>query len=64
MKPDPFRDRKSRTVYIEAPYKIETGEAERIAVDSTAKGGEGTGKCELFAGQTTSARWLIDRSTQ
>ncbi|KAG8991343.1 hypothetical protein FRB90_001388, partial [Tulasnella sp. 427] len=38
-----IRDRKSRNVYIEAPYKIETGEAERIAVDSTAKGGAGSG---------------------
>ncbi|KIO34560.1 hypothetical protein M407DRAFT_209775 [Tulasnella calospora MUT 4182] len=38
-----IRDRKSRNVYIEAPYKIETGEAERIAVDSTAKGGAESG---------------------
>ncbi|KAF8591963.1 hypothetical protein K439DRAFT_1325671 [Ramaria rubella] len=36
-----IRDRKSRSVYIEAPYVVETGEAERIAVDWTARGGEG-----------------------
>lgn len=34
-----IRDRKSRSVFIEAPYSVETGEAERIAVDWTAKGG-------------------------
>ena len=36
-----IRDRKSRSVFIEATYSVETGEAERIAVDWTAKGGEG-----------------------
>lgn len=36
-----IRDRKSRSVFIEAPYNVETGEAERIAVDWTAKGGSG-----------------------
>jgi len=36
-----IRDRKSRTVFVDAPYKVETGEAERIAVDWTAKGGSG-----------------------
>ncbi|KAF8528077.1 COP9 signalosome subunit 6 [Hysterangium stoloniferum] len=36
-----IRDRKSRAVFIEAPYVVETGEAERIAVDWTARGGEG-----------------------
>ena len=34
-----IRDRKSRSVFIEAPFSVETGEAERIAVDWTAKGG-------------------------
>jgi len=34
-----LRDRKSRSVYIEVPYNVETGEAERIAVDWTARGG-------------------------
>ena len=36
-----IRDRKTRSVYIEAPFSVETGEAERIAVDWTAKGGSG-----------------------
>ncbi|KJA26121.1 hypothetical protein HYPSUDRAFT_36994 [Hypholoma sublateritium FD-334 SS-4] len=36
-----LRDRKSRSVYIEVPYNVETGEAERIAVDWTARGGGG-----------------------
>lgn len=36
-----IRDRKSRSVFIEASYSVETGEAERIAVDWAAKGGEG-----------------------
>lgn len=34
-----LRERTSRSVYIEVPYNVETGEAERIAVDYTAKGG-------------------------
>src|SRR6266849_3441577 len=36
-----IRDRSSRSVYIEANFNVETGEAERIAVDTTARGGEG-----------------------
>lgn len=36
-----IRDRSSRSVYIEASFNVETGEAERIAVDTTARGGEG-----------------------
>jgi len=36
-----IRDRKSRSVFIEAPFTVETGEAERIAVDWTARGGGG-----------------------
>ncbi|KAI0322317.1 maintenance of mitochondrial structure and function-domain-containing protein [Amylostereum chailletii] len=36
-----IRDRTSRSVFIEAPFSVETGEAERIAVDWTARGGEG-----------------------
>ena len=43
-----MRDRKSRSVFIEATYSVETGEAERIAVDWTAKGGEGGTSCELY----------------
>ncbi|KAJ8462444.1 hypothetical protein ONZ45_g5705 [Pleurotus djamor] len=36
-----IRDRKTRSVFIEASYNVETGEAERIAVDWTARGGGG-----------------------
>jgi COP9 signalosome complex subunit 6 len=36
-----IRERTSRSVFIEAAYTVETGEAERIAVDWTAKGGTG-----------------------
>lgn len=44
-----IRDRKTRSVFIEASFSVETGEAERIAVDWTAKGGAtGTScKCSL-----------------
>ena len=41
-----IRDRKSRQVYIEVPFNVETGEAERIAVDWTARGGGGGTSCE------------------
>jgi COP9 signalosome complex subunit 6 len=41
-----IRDRKSRSVFIEAAYNVETGEAERIAVDWTARGGGGGTSCE------------------
>ncbi|TEB39339.1 COP9 signalosome subunit 6 [Coprinellus micaceus] len=34
-----IKDRASRSVFIEVPYNVETGEAERIAVDWTARGG-------------------------
>ena len=34
-----IRERSSRSVFVEANYKVETGEAERIAVDWTARGG-------------------------
>ncbi|KAG8769342.1 hypothetical protein FRC12_005017 [Ceratobasidium sp. 428] len=36
-----IKDRKSRTVFQEVSWKIQTGEAERIAVDWTARGGGG-----------------------
>lgn len=36
-----FREGSSRAVFVEAPFNVETGEAERIAVDWTARGGEG-----------------------
>jgi COP9 signalosome complex subunit 6 len=41
-----IRDRKSRSVFIEAAYNVETGEAERIAVDWTARGGGGGTSCK------------------
>ena len=41
-----IRDRKTRSVFIEASYSVETGEAERIAVDWTAKGGSGGTSCK------------------
>ena len=44
-----LRDRKSRSVYIEVPYNVETGEAERIAVDWTARGGGSGTSCESDA---------------
>lgn len=46
-----LRDRKSRSVYIEVPYNVETGEAERIAVDWTARGGGSGTSCESEAVQ-------------
>lgn len=42
-----IRERTSRAVYIEVPYAVETGEAERIAVDWTAKGGGTSTSCEF-----------------
>lgn len=39
-------ERKSRNVYVEISLKIETGEAERIAVDWTARDGAGGGSCK------------------
>ena len=36
-----LRDRSSRSVFIEVSFSVETGEAERIAVDWTSRGGEG-----------------------
>ena len=43
-----IRDRVTRNVFVEASYNIQTGEAERIAVDWTAKGGEGGTSCKLI----------------
>lgn len=56
-----IRDKKTRSVFIEAPYKVETGEAERIAVDWTAKGGGGSTSCEyrtMLMAHTTSLMLL------
>ena len=40
-----IKDRSSRVVFVEASFTVETGEAERIAVDWSAKGGEGGTSC-------------------
>ncbi|KAH7104275.1 COP9 signalosome subunit 6 [Auriculariales sp. MPI-PUGE-AT-0066] len=57
-----IRDRKSRAVYVEAPFDIETGEAERIAVDWTAKGGAGgTSLTSYLATQRAAIKMLHDR---
>jgi hypothetical protein len=39
----------SRAMLIRVEYKVETGEAERIAVDWSAKGGAGGGSCAYQA---------------
>ena len=44
-----IRDRTTRNVFVEAAFNVQTGEAERIAVDWTAKGGEGGTSCESLS---------------
>ncbi|KAH9853084.1 COP9 signalosome subunit 6 [Lenzites betulinus] len=57
-----IRDRKSRSVFVEAPYNVETGEAERIAVDWTAKGGSGGTSLEShLQTQRAAVKMLHDR---
>ncbi|KAH9890988.1 COP9 signalosome subunit 6 [Cubamyces lactineus] len=57
-----IRDRKTRSVFIEAPYSVETGEAERIAVDYTAKGGSGGTSLEShLQTQRAAVKMLHDR---
>ncbi|KAH9937413.1 COP9 signalosome subunit 6 [Fomitopsis serialis] len=57
-----IRDRKSRSVFIEAPFSVETGEAERIAVDWTAKGGEGDNSLHShLSSQRAAVKMLHDR---
>jgi hypothetical protein len=41
-----IRDRMSRSVFVEVPFRVETGEAERIAVDWTARGGGSGTSCK------------------
>lgn len=41
-----IHERVSRNMLLQVEYKVETGEAERIAVDWSAKGGEGGGSCK------------------
>ncbi|KAG6381380.1 maintenance of mitochondrial structure and function-domain-containing protein [Boletus reticuloceps] len=57
-----IRDKKTRSVFIEAPYKVETGEAERIAVDWTAKGGGGNTSLEShLQAQRAAVKMLHER---
>jgi len=57
-----LRDRKSRSVYIEVPYSVETGEAERIAVDWTARGGgSGTSLESYLHTQRSAVKMLHER---
>ncbi|KAF8078301.1 maintenance of mitochondrial structure and function-domain-containing protein [Lyophyllum atratum] len=57
-----IRDRKSRSVFIEVPYNVETGEAERIAVDWTARGGgSGTSLESHLQTQRSAVKMLQER---
>ncbi|KAJ6574707.1 COP9 signalosome subunit 6 [Mycena capillaripes] len=57
-----LRDRKSRSVFIEVPYNVETGEAERIAVDWTARGGgSGTSLESHLQTQRAAVKMLHER---
>ncbi|KZT74893.1 COP9 signalosome subunit 6 [Daedalea quercina L-15889] len=57
-----IRDRQPRSVFIEAPFTVETGEAERIAVDWTAKGGEGDNSLQSHLNsQRAAVKMLHDR---
>jgi len=57
-----LRERTSRSVYIEVPYNVETGEAERIAVDWTAKGGgSGTSLESHLQNQRSAIKMLHER---
>jgi len=57
-----IKDRTSRSVFVEAAYNVETGEAERIAVDWTAKGGgSGTSLESHLQTQRAAVKMLHDR---
>ncbi|KAF4623464.1 hypothetical protein D9613_001688 [Agrocybe pediades] len=57
-----LKERKSRSVYIEVPYNVETGEAERIAVDWTARGGgSGTSLESHLQTQRSAVKMLHER---
>lgn len=57
-----IRDRKSRSVFIEVAYNVETGEAERIAVDWTARGGgSGTSLESHLQTQRSAVKMLHER---
>ena len=42
-----IRDRTSRSLFVEVHFTVETGEAERIAVDWASKGGAGGTSCKF-----------------
>ncbi|KAI0786095.1 COP9 signalosome subunit 6 [Abortiporus biennis] len=57
-----IRDRKTRSVFVEVNYKVETGEAERIAVDWTSRGGgSGTSYESHLQTQRAAVKMLHDR---
>ncbi|RXW13104.1 hypothetical protein EST38_g12753 [Candolleomyces aberdarensis] len=57
-----IKERTSRSVFIEVPYNVETGEAERIAVDWTAKGGgSGTSLESHLQTQRSAVKMLHER---
>ncbi|TFK76798.1 COP9 signalosome subunit 6 [Pluteus cervinus] len=57
-----LKDRITRSVYIEVPYAVETGEAERIAVDWTARGGgSGTSLESHLQTQRSAVKMLHER---
>jgi len=57
-----IRDRTARNVFVEATFAVETGEAERIAVDWSAKGGEGGTSLEShIQTQRAAVKMLHDR---
>ncbi|KAI0001818.1 maintenance of mitochondrial structure and function-domain-containing protein, partial [Russula vinacea] len=57
-----IRDGSSRSLYVEATFNVETGEAERIAVDTTARGGEGGTSLEShLQTQRAAVKMLHDR---
>ncbi|KIY52799.1 hypothetical protein FISHEDRAFT_69607 [Fistulina hepatica ATCC 64428] len=57
-----IRDRVTRSVFVEVAYSVETGEAERIAVDWTAKGGgSGTSLESHLQTQRAAVKMLHDR---
>ncbi|KAF9535487.1 COP9 signalosome subunit 6 [Crepidotus variabilis] len=57
-----MKERTSRSVYMEVSYNVETGEAERIAVDWTARGGgSGTSLESHLQTQRSAVKMLHER---
>jgi hypothetical protein len=59
-----IRERSSRAVFVEAAYSVETGEAERIAVDWTAKGGAGGTSCACINEDASAYAHITDYNSQ